>query len=89
MPTCPYCGARGASEQHAVGRGSVYSWVQVVHSLDERFADEVPYTVAVVELEEGPRIAARVEGEVDFGSAVEARFVDHDDWTELRFARTS
>jgi uncharacterized OB-fold protein len=86
MPTCPYCGARGATDLDATGRGSVYSWVQVVYPLDDRFADQVPYTVAVVELDEGPRIAARVEGTVDFGSAVEARFVDHADWSELRFA---
>jgi uncharacterized OB-fold protein len=86
MPTCPHCGERGASIELAVGQGSVYSWVEVLYPLDPQFADEVPYTVGVVELVEGPRIAARLEGTVDFGTAVEARFVHHADWTELRFA---
>jgi uncharacterized OB-fold protein len=66
----------------------VYSWVCVEYPLDDRFGDQVPYTVAVVELDEGPRIAGRVEGTIDFGTAVEAQFVDHDGWTELRFAGT-
>jgi uncharacterized OB-fold protein len=85
IATCPYCGERGAEIETAGGGGSVYSYVEVVYPLDPRFADEVPYTVGIVELTEGPRIAARLEGAIDFGTGVSARFVHHAEWTELRF----
>jgi uncharacterized OB-fold protein len=64
----------------------VYSWIGVDHPFDQRFAADVPYVVAVVELSEGPRLAARLEGEPLFGGAVESRFLNHGTWTELRFA---
>jgi len=86
MPTCPYCGSRSFATEAASGRGSVYSWVGVDHPFDQRFAADVPYVVAVVELAEGPRLAARLQGAPVFGGAVEARFVNHGTWTELGFA---
>jgi uncharacterized OB-fold protein len=86
MPTCPYCASRQFVEERASGRGSVYSWVGVDHPFDERFAAEVPYVVAIVELAEGPRLAARLDSQPVIGAPVEARFVRHGSWTELRFA---
>jgi uncharacterized protein len=85
MPTCPYCGSRDASLAPCSGRGVVYSWIRVERALDPGRAAEVPYTFGIIRLEEGPRIAARIEGDADFDTKVEARFIDHTDWTELRF----
>jgi uncharacterized OB-fold protein len=47
----------------------------------------VPYTVATVDLEEGARVFGRLEGPEPSapGGPVVARFVDHPEWTELRF----
>ena len=52
------------------------------------YGAELPYTVATVELDEGPRLLGRVESltppAIDAG--VVARFRDHPSWTELYFA---
>jgi uncharacterized OB-fold protein len=48
----------------------------------------VPYTIATVDLDGGGRIFGRVEPAeaAAIGLAVGPVFVDHDGWTELRFA---
>jgi uncharacterized OB-fold protein len=42
--------------------GTVYTET-VVHLAPERFAADVPYQVAIVELQDGERLTARIEGE--------------------------
>jgi uncharacterized OB-fold protein len=91
MPSCPYCASGTTLLRELSGRGSVYSFVVVRAPFSPAFAPEVPYAVALVELEEGSRLPARLE---DFEAAaidspVEAEFVDHDGWTELRFRPVS
>ena len=51
------------------------------------FEAEVPFTIATVELEEGARAFGRLEGSEPGapGGAVVATYVDHAEWTELRF----
>jgi uncharacterized OB-fold protein len=65
----------------------VYSWVGVQRALTPDFEAEVPYTIATVELDEGARAFARLEGPEPTtpGGPVVATFVDHPEWTELRF----
>jgi len=41
------------------GKGRVYSF-STVYDPPERFEDYVPYTVAIIELEEGPLVTARL-----------------------------
>ena len=57
------------------GRGTVWTWVEFVKRY---LADgpETPYNVAIVELEEGPRVLARILGADTFaiGDAVQAGF---------------
>jgi uncharacterized OB-fold protein len=87
MPACPWCGATTAQWRAATGRGRVYSWVGVQRALAPAFASEVPYTIATVELAEGARVFARLDGPEPQapGGEVDATYVDHPDWTELRF----
>jgi uncharacterized OB-fold protein len=87
MPACPWCGGAVAEWRATSGRGRVYSWVGVRRALTPAFAAEVPYTIATVELEEGARAFGRLEGPEPTapGGAVAATFVDHPEWTELRF----
>jgi uncharacterized OB-fold protein len=89
MPGCPYCGARGYDDAEVPGTGTVYSFVRVHRALTPAMESEVPYVVAVVELDEGPRMIGRVEAgdvmAVAIGDRLQPRFVDHDAWTELRF----
>jgi uncharacterized OB-fold protein len=45
----------------ASGRGRLYSWIVVRHPIPtEIYAGEVPYVVALVDLEEGVRIATNI-----------------------------
>jgi uncharacterized protein len=87
MPGCPHCGASGGDVVEVDGTGIVYSWIVVHRAFNPEFTADVPYTVATVELAPGCRTVARVDasGAPAAGDAVEASFVDHDGWTELRF----
>ncbi len=87
MPSCPYCASRDSSVSAASGTGSIYSWIVVHRAFDPAFSSEVPYTLASVDLDEGGRVVARIQGpaKAAFGLRVKALFVDHADWTELRF----
>jgi uncharacterized protein len=88
MPACPYCGARGHQEVEALGGGRVHALVRVHRALTPAMRDQVPYAVAVVQLDEGARVLARVEegsGPARIDERVRACFVDHEEWTELRF----
>lgn len=87
MPTCPYCASASSTSESTSGEGSVYSWIIVHRPFASAFADEVPYTLATIELKEGCRTVGRLEGaeEVAFGMKVRTRYIDHPNWTELRF----
>ncbi|MEU7631149.1 OB-fold domain-containing protein [Nocardia sp. NPDC049220] len=61
LPSCPECAAEPELIRSA-GRGSLYTWVVVHHAFDEDLARQVPYVVGAIELDEGARIFARVEG---------------------------
>lgn len=65
-PGCPVCGSTERSTVIAEPHGKVYSWVVVYRSLQPEFAEELPYVVATVELDDGPKVFARLlDVEVD------------------------
>jgi uncharacterized OB-fold protein len=75
---CPKCRRKGKIEpRHFCGKGKVYSFTEVT-APPEGFELEVPYILAIVELEEGPKITAQIvevrEPEIRIGDAVEAVF---------------
>jgi len=46
-----------------MGRGTVYSWIVIRHPIPkEIYGPEVPYVVALVDLEEGPRMPTNIVG---------------------------
>jgi hypothetical protein len=62
---CPNCRRRGKmKEVKFSGKGKVYSYT-VVHSPPTGFELDVPYIMAIVELQEGPKLTAQI---VDFNS---------------------
>jgi uncharacterized protein len=61
-PICPVCQAMETRWVPAAGRGKVYSWVVVTHSVHPATADAVPYIVALVDLEEGIRVIGNIIG---------------------------
>jgi uncharacterized OB-fold protein len=76
---CPACGSPLAWVE-ACGRGIVHTHTVVRQNADPWFAERVPYVVAMIELEEGPRIMSHVVGcDVDtvrVGMPVGVIFVD-------------
>ena len=56
---CPFCMSDELDWVRASGRGVVYSFT-VVHRAPEEFQHQVPYVVALVDLEEGPRLMTRI-----------------------------
>jgi hypothetical protein len=44
----------------ASGRGTVYSYTVVHRAANEAFADQVPYVIALIDLEEGVRLMTRL-----------------------------
>ena len=85
MPSCPECGATGSGAKVLTGAGTVYSKVQVNRAFTPERAQDVPYTIATVDLDGGVRMFGRVDVEARIGDPVRASFHDHDGWTELRF----
>ena len=61
-PVCPRCLGAESEWQPVSGRGRVFSYV-VFHQVYHRaFQDDVPYNVALVQLEEGPFMFSNVVG---------------------------
>lgn len=58
---CPSCHTMGVSWFEASGRGTVYSFTVTRQAYGE-WKDAVPYVIAYVELEEGPRVLTNVVG---------------------------
>ncbi|MGJ3507894.1 Zn-ribbon domain-containing OB-fold protein [Enemella sp. A6] len=81
QPLCPECRSAEFTWFPVTGRGRVHTWTTTHRAFTEADRGRVPYTVAVVELDEGPRMVARIPGEADitFGTPVEVCFETGDD----------
>jgi uncharacterized OB-fold protein len=81
LPSCPACRSFEWDTVEASGRGELYSFVVVHYPQVPAF--EYPLPIGLVELEEGTRLVADLDGlEPDgwrIGMAVEAHFVDYDE----------
>ena len=60
-PFSPYTGSRDVEVFEASGKATLFSYV-INHRPAEGFEDEAPYAIAVVELEEGPRMMTNIVG---------------------------
>ena len=71
---CPHCEAPAQTPFAFSGRGEVYSY-STVYQAPQGFSEFVPYTVALVQLEEGPMVAAQLTdvdaGDIQIGMPVE------------------
>jgi uncharacterized protein len=101
---CPQCGNRqwypravctacGADPEWATasGRGTVHTYTVIHQNLAEPWREMTPYVVAMVELEEGPRVMTNITdcdpADVHVGMPVEAYTVKVDDTVGLAFWR--
>jgi uncharacterized OB-fold protein len=84
---CPRCGAGSLAWAPVSGRGRVYSYTVAHRAPHPVFQGQLPLVVAIVELEEGPRLFTNVVGcapaDVEVGMAVEARFEPIDDTDQV------
>jgi uncharacterized OB-fold protein len=67
---CPECWKPEWQWTDASGRGRLVSWVIFHHAYHPEFRDRLPYNVALVELDEGPRLITNIVNP-DAGIAVE------------------
>lgn len=54
------CGAQNLRWVEASGQGIVYSYTIIRQNKSPEFRDDVPYNVALIQLEEGPRMLSNV-----------------------------
>jgi uncharacterized OB-fold protein len=59
-PCCPDCLSSKIAWKAVSGRGKVWSYIIMHQKYMAAFADEVPYLVAMIHLEEGPRMYSTV-----------------------------
>jgi uncharacterized OB-fold protein len=60
---CPYCGGDKLGWKRSAGRGTIYSFSHVEMALGGKdWEGETPYTVILVDLDEGVRFLSRLVG---------------------------
>ena len=77
-PVCDACYSMEVAWIEASGRGRVHSWTVAHHPFHPGFKEELPYIVAIVDLEEGVRMNAQMRGvtpgEMRIGLPVQVTF---------------
>ncbi len=77
---CPECHATESVWEPSTGHGKIYSFVVYHVAFDPGFKEDLPYVVALVDIEEGPRMLSNIRGcppeEVEIGMPVELSWED-------------
>lgn len=88
---CPSCGSPDRDWALMTGRGTVYSFVVTHQAIHPSFEGHLPYVTALVELDEGPRLATNLldvaVDEVEIGMPVEVELVRVNDEIALPLFR--
>jgi len=75
---CTACGSENTGWREASGRGTVHSFSIVHRAAFPEFQANAPYVIALIDLEEGPRMMTNIVGddalEVEIDDAVEVCF---------------
>ena len=86
---CYHCPSTELNWQAVEGNGTVYSFIILHQRYHPAFGDRLPYNVAIVELDEGPRMIANVldvgDKGVEIGMRVRPRIEQLDDETAALF----
>lgn len=59
-PFCPHCWSEDVELVAASGRARLYTW-SIIHQNAAPFSSRIPYVLAMVDLEEGPRLMTEVQ----------------------------
>ena len=77
---CAKCGSFNWAWAQSSGKGKLFSWTTVMQPMLPQFADRVPYSPVVVEMDEGVRILSELvdvsNEELRLGLPVEVAFDD-------------
>ena len=78
---CPKCWSDEVSFAEVSGRGTVFSFIVVHRPQHPAFFADAPYNVAIITLDEGPMMHARIveSDEIEVGMKVEVAFEKADD----------
>jgi uncharacterized OB-fold protein len=80
--TCPRCLSADYSWQVSAGRGVLWSWIRMHQRYFAAFTDRIPYNVAIIKLDEGPRMISSIvtdnPQDLRCGSRVEVVFARKD-----------
>jgi uncharacterized OB-fold protein len=82
---CTSCGGRALRWETSAGLGTVYTFSVVRQSYHPFFRGLVPYAVAWIDLDEGPRLLSNVIGvddpgaDVSIGQRVRVEWEEHDE----------
>jgi len=71
---CPSCGKASPQERQASGKGVVYACAVVTRAPTEELRAYAPYTIVLVDCDEGFRVMAHGEPRVKIGDAVRMQF---------------
>lgn len=86
---CQHCGERGSLHwRDAAGMATVCAVTEVARAPSDEFRALAPYTLVLVQLDEGPRLMAHATAGVRIGDRVRAGFFEHQGRTLVRFAAT-
>ena len=82
---CQTCASSALDWADANGRGRVWAVTTIARASDETFRALVPYTVVLVELDEGPRLMGHGAPGLAIGNRVAATLFDHAGHRLLKF----
>ena len=86
---CPHCHSADLGWRPVSGDGTVYTYTVVRHPTHYAFAGQIPYTLALVALAEGPRLVTALvsvePGEVRVGQPVRVVFREVADGVALPY----
>ncbi len=71
---CPSCGASDPATKQASGRGVVYAETLVHRAPVAEAREHVPYKIVLVDIDEGLRVMAHGEADLEIGDRVSAAF---------------
>jgi uncharacterized protein len=57
---CPHCWGERYDWRRAAGAGVVYSFTRVLANPPTAFVDELPFTIAIIDLDEGVRLLSNI-----------------------------
>jgi len=92
---CRHCHSFEVGFEEVAPTGTIYSWERVWHPIVPQLADAVPFVIVIVSLTDAPQIrlvgnlAADPLEPVVIGTAVEAVFEHHPDYTLVQWAKRS